>query len=145
MRPRCSKFGGKPSLSVVSSFSALFVQFREVNLFLAVRLFDYFTLSHVKRRFTTMPYKDPEKRQKYMRHYMREYRRGQRKTGRKPHTETPALRADAGHIQCLEQARGRAVATPEGRGTLLQVSRGYATVAVAGTVVKFFCEQVGLW
>jgi hypothetical protein len=145
MRPRCSKFGGKPSLSVVSSFSALFVQFREVNLFLAVRLFDYFTLSHVKRRFTTMPYKDPEKRQEYMRRYMREYRRGQRKTGRKPHIETPTLRADAGHIQCLEQARGGAVATPQGRGTLLCVSGGYATVAVAGTVVKFSCEQVGLW
>ena len=92
-----------------------------------------------------MPYKDPEKRQKYMRHYMREYRRGQRKTRCKTHTETPVLRADTGHIQCLEQARGRAVATPQGRGTLLRVSGGYATVAVAGTVVKFSCQQVGLW
>ena len=92
-----------------------------------------------------MPYKDPEKRQEYMRRYMRAYRRKTRKPQRKPHIETPTLRADAGHIQCLEQARGRAVATPQGRGTLLQVSRGYAVVAVAGTVVKFSCEQVGLW
>ena len=92
-----------------------------------------------------MPYKDPEKRQKYMKHYMREYRRGQRKTGRKPHTETLALRADTGHIQCLQQAIGKAVATPQGRATLLRVSENCAIVAVAGTVVKFSCEQVGLW
>jgi hypothetical protein len=92
-----------------------------------------------------MPYKDPEKRQEYIKHYMRAYRRKTRKPQRKPHIETPTLRADAGHIQCLEQARGQAVSTPQGRGTLLRVSGGYATVAVAGTVVKFSCEQVGLW
>ena len=92
-----------------------------------------------------MPYKDPEKRQEYMRRYMREYRRGQRKTRCKPHTETPVLRADAGHIQRIAQAKGRAVSTPQGRGTLLRASGNYAIVAVADTVVKFSCEQVGLW
>ncbi len=72
---------------------------------------------------------------------MRAYRR----KSCKPHAETPTLRADAGHIQCLEQARGRAVATPQGRATLLRVSENCAIVAVAGTVVKFSCQQVGLW
>jgi len=46
-----------------------------------------------------MPYKDPEKRQKYMKHYMREYRRGQRERKPcKPHKEMLAGKADPHRI-----------------------------------------------
>jgi len=95
-----------------------------------------------------MPYKDPEKRQKYMRHYMRAYRSKQRerKPSRKPDTsERPESKTDPNHVQNLQQARGKAVATPQGRGTLLRVSENCAIVAVADTTVRFPCEQVGLW
>jgi hypothetical protein len=91
-----------------------------------------------------MPYKDPEKCREYMRAYRRKQR--ERKPLRKPDTpERPVSKTDPNHVQCLEQARGRAVATPEGRGTLLHVSENYAIVVVADTIVSFPCEQVGLW
>lgn len=91
-----------------------------------------------------MPYKDPEVYREYMRAYRRKQR--ERKPTRKPNiSETPIPKADPNHVQNLQQARGKAVATPQGRGTLLRVSENCAIVAVAGTVVNFRCEQVGLW
>jgi hypothetical protein len=91
-----------------------------------------------------MPYKDPEVYREYMRAYRRKQR--ERKPSRKPDTsETPVSKADPKHVQSLQQAIGKAVATPQGRGTLLRVPENCAIVAVAGIVVKFPCEQVGLW
>lgn len=91
-----------------------------------------------------MPYKDPEVYREYMRDYRRKQR--ERKPTCKPNiSETPIPKADPEHVRTLGQAKGGAVATPEGRGTLLHVSDNYAIVAVADTTVRFPCEQVGLW
>ena len=91
-----------------------------------------------------MPYKDPEKCREYMRAYRRKQR--ERKPLRKPdRSETPISKVDPEHVRRLRQAKGGAVATPEGRGTLLHVSDNYAIVAVADTTVMFPCGQVGLW
>lgn len=90
-----------------------------------------------------MPYKCPAKRAEYMREYRRKQR--QRKPC-KPDTQIPILKADPNHVQRLQQARGKAVATPQGRGTVLEVSRNDVRVGIAaGVVVTFRCEQVGLW
>ncbi len=92
-----------------------------------------------------MPFKDLHA----CRDYMRRCRRQQpaRKPGDKPGEPAPERVGKAGpeHVRRPRQAVGMAVATPRGRGTLLHVSKDYATVAVGGVAVAFPSAQVGLW
>ncbi len=88
-----------------------------------------------------MPHKNPEIRRQYMREYMRAYRR----KSRKPEPAPVIPPADPGHLTSLSQARGRAVATPEGRGTLLQVEGKYVVVVINAKTIRYPSATVGLW
>ena len=93
-----------------------------------------------------MPYKDREAYNAYMRRYRQERRA--RKPSDKPDgpgTPEPMEKADPEHVRRLAQAVGMTVATPRGRGTLLQVSSEGASVAVGGAAVAFHPDQMGLW
>jgi|LFRM01.2.fsa_nt_gb hypothetical protein len=88
-----------------------------------------------------MPYKNPEIRRQYMREYMRAYRR----KSRKPDPESVIPPVDLEHLRGLSQARGQAVSTPEGRGTLLQVEGKYAVVVINAKSIRYPSATVGLW
>lgn len=92
-----------------------------------------------------MPYKDPQA----YREYMRRYRRKQhaRKPAHKPEEPAPEPmeKADPEHVRRLAQAVGMAVATPRGKGILLQVSGEGAWVAVGSAASAFRLDQVGPW